>query len=300
LYAFARNDLHSPYVLVVGEEVVRGVRLRGLGFLQDPNDFGQQLLVALALMPVLTRKDQLFTKFFLCLTVPLFLYAIYLTQSRGTLMGLGVLILCWAQKRIGKFKSTLLTIVLTGSYLFFGFASDRGFSVNEASSANRVALWGEGIQMFLHSPLFGEGYRSFADAARQTAHNSFVLCFAELGLFGYVFWMTLIVLAFKQLKQVLSTQSAPDADPEIIRVATALRNAFIVFLVTGWFLSRTYVVTFYLLCGAIQVLLHLHQQKVAGPMFRINMPKVLALSGALQFASLIIVYMMVRVHWLMR
>ena len=296
LMAFASGRLQSPYVLVLGESVIRAVRLRGTGFLQDPNDFGQQMVVTLALMPIVARKGSVFRVFF-WLAIPVFLYAIYLTQSRGTLLGLGVVLISSARNRIGRFKSGLIFCVLVAAYLTSGFATDRGISFSESSTSNRMTLWGDGIGMFFSSPLFGIGFKNFADEAGQTAHNSFVLCFAELGLFGYIWWMTLLVVAFKQLGKVL----APGAkiDPELVRVAGALRNALIAFVVTSWFLSRTYVITIYLICGAIQVIYFLSRQyaPASAPWFRIDMQRVFGLSAALQFGSLVVLYVIVRVHW---
>src|ERR1051325_4680714 len=173
--------------------------------------------------------------------------------------------------------------------------------MTESSSSNRLTYWGDGIQMFLHHPVFGAGYKNFSDVAGgHTAHNSFVLCFSELGLFGYLFWMTLFVLAFKQLNRALSTPDAPGVDPELMRVAGAYRNALSVFLVTGWFLSRTYAISIYLLFGAAQAIFQLRRNNVPSPLFRIKIPKVLAFSGVLQFASVLVIYVMVRIHWFMK
>src|ERR1041385_8550863 len=87
--AFMVGVVPSPYLYATGEFHNQGLRLRGLGFLQDPNDFGQQIVIVLALMPILAKKSQRLLKMALWTAVPVFLYAIYLTQSRGTLLGLG-------------------------------------------------------------------------------------------------------------------------------------------------------------------------------------------------------------------
>ena len=64
----------------------------------------------------------------------------------------------------------------------------------ESSAAGRVDAWYSGLEMFLQSPLFGIGPGLFADNnANLTAHNSFVLVMAEMGLVGYTIWLAFVV-----------------------------------------------------------------------------------------------------------
>jgi O-antigen ligase len=111
---------------------------------------------------------------------------------------------------------------------------------------DRIEAWYEGIQMLKSSPLLGVGYGNFLDHHHLTAHNSFVLCFAELGLVGYFFWMGLIVLVYRGLGKVIA-EGAAEADER--KLAILLRSSVVGFLTCAWFLSRTYQPTLYLLLG---------------------------------------------------
>src|SRR5207245_3941796 len=48
----------------------------------------------------------------------------------------------------------------------------------------RMRLWSEGLQLLREAPVFGVGYSEFGDRLGLVTHNSFIHCYAELGLFG--------------------------------------------------------------------------------------------------------------------
>src|SRR5207253_2607045 len=122
--------------------------------------------------------------------------------------------------------------------------------ISVSSGRDRLDLWREGWGLFKSSPIWGIGFDWFAkNAGRTTAHNSFVLCFTELGLLGYTFWISLIVFSYYQLNIIRRMKPESAVDVEAISLARALRLALSAFLVTGWFLSRTYTATFYILIG---------------------------------------------------
>jgi putative inorganic carbon (hco3(-)) transporter len=116
-------------------------------------------------------------------------------------------------------------------------AAGRGFSSKERSAEERIEAWTVGIQLLRERPLTGAGYGNFTDHNPLTAHNSFVLCFAELGLIGYFVWLGLIVLTYKGLSAVV--ERLPQ-DSEERKMAGLLRSALVGFLACAWFLSRTY------------------------------------------------------------
>ncbi len=92
--------------------------------------------------------------------------------------------------------------------------------------------------MLKSHPTFGVGAGNFTDHhPALTAHNSFVLCFAELGLVGYFIWVALLVLTYKGLGQAVKDLPPP---AEEHRYAALLRSSLVGFLTCAWFLSRTY------------------------------------------------------------
>ena len=60
--------------------------------------------------------------------------------------------------------------------------------------------------MFKSAPLFGIGFNGFTDLYEITAHNSFVLCLAELGLLGSTLWVALLVTTTMGLNRIIGVQ----------------------------------------------------------------------------------------------
>jgi putative inorganic carbon (HCO3(-)) transporter len=231
-------------------------RVRNLGFLSDPNDFAQVIVVALPMLGIWYRKRQFFRNVVL-LGVPgaAFLYTISLTYSRGSFLGLASLLFFGMRKTLGVVKTGILVGVLLIAVVVTNVAGGRGFSAQEESAGDRILAWSEGLTMLRHQPLFGVGYNNFTEHHTLTAHNSFVLCFAELGLIGYFTWLALVVTAFRDVNQVanLSEEGA-----EVISrpYAAMLRSSLLGFLTCAYFLSRTYAPPLFLLLALCVVTWH--------------------------------------------
>jgi putative inorganic carbon (hco3(-)) transporter len=229
-------------------------RVRYLGFLNDPNDFAQVIVVALPMLGIWYRQRRFFSNIVL-LGVPgsVFLYTIFLTHSRGAVLGLASLLFFGMRKILGVVKTGILVGVLLGAVVVTNVAGGRGFSAQEESAGDRILAWSEGLTMLRHQPLFGVGYNSFTDHHYRTAHNSFVLGFAELGLIGYFTWLALVVTAFRDVNQVANL---PEEGAEVVSrpYAAMLRSSLLGFLTCAYFLSRTYAPPLFLLlalCVAI-------------------------------------------------
>jgi O-antigen ligase len=93
------------------------------------------------------------------------------------------------------------------------------------------------------------GYNGFLGNFELTAHNSFVLCFAELGLLGYFLWIGLILVSVWQLRTIRDSTGPEAADPELRSWASATLIALYVLLTTAFFLSQTYAPPLYVLLG---------------------------------------------------
>jgi hypothetical protein len=81
----------------------------------------------------------------------------------------------------------------------------------------------------------------FTDDYPLTAHNSFVLAFAELGIVGYVFWVGLLYVSFKTFSIIQKH------DPRLAPYAFGLQAGLVGFAAAAFFLSRTYILLPYLL-----------------------------------------------------
>ena len=236
-------------------------RVRSLGFLNDPNDFGQTMVTVLPLLWWLYVPRRLWRNLLLVAgPMALLGFTIYLTHSRGALLGVAALGLVVVNKVIGPVRTLLLTVTLAAGVSILSFGG-RELSTKEESAAQRIEAWTEGLAMLKSNPVFGVGYSNFEDHHYITAHNSFVLCFAELGLVGYFAWMGLIVLAYQGLKQGIRLAASGSAERAM---AVPLQAALIAYLACAWFLSRTYSPGLYLLL-ALCVAAWYVVRKVHGP-----------------------------------
>src|SRR6202041_2541359 len=200
--------LGDTFVLKMGlysnDQIVGQIlRLRGVSFLSDPNDFAQMLLIALPLIFIAWRQGRpLANSLSVLAPAALLLWAVYLTHSRGALIALGVLGLAAARKRLGTTASLALAGVLAITLLALDFTGGRGISASEG--ADRLTAWATGLELFKHSPIFGIGFGNFTDFNEITAHNSIVLCLAELGLVGATMWLPLFVTTTMGLNTLFS------------------------------------------------------------------------------------------------
>jgi O-antigen ligase len=195
------TNISSPEDNVIGQLT----RIRGAGFLSDPNDFAQILLIVLPLAFIAWRRGRAVTNLFVVLVpTALLLWTTYLTHSRGGLIALAAVALMAARKKLGTTASTALAAVFILGMLALDFTGGRGISA--ADGADRLEAWANGLEMFKSAPLFGIGFNGFTDLYEITAHNSFVLCLAELGLLGSTLWVALLVTTTMGLNQIVGVQ----------------------------------------------------------------------------------------------
>ena len=251
-YARASGE-STPYVMAGASQDPGGetaganeVRIRGLGMLNDPNIFGQYLLLILPLLFVSTKKNGLGPGYFVVIPLAiLFAIGIYLTGSRGAETGLAVLIGLFLIRRFKK-AGAVFSVVF-GSLTLLAINAFRSRTVSLSGGMDRLAIWSEGMQYVKSSPVWGIGIRSFADREGMTAHNSYLLCAAELGMVGFFFWMAIIVVTIIQLNRV--PKVVGKVNPPLARWAIALKLSLGGYLFTSFFLSCTYNLLLFLLLG---------------------------------------------------
>lgn len=213
-------------------------RVRGVGFFNDPNDFAQTLVMSLPILWWFYRKGAWIRNlFFVAMPGAVIGYCVTLTNSRGALLGIASLMFFGIRNALGTVKTfTLLGVGGVGA-MVIGATGGRGFSSKEESAEGRIDAWYEGVQMLKSSPVFGVGYGNFTDYHHLTAHNSLVLCFAEIGLLGCFLWISLLVIGYLGVARV--AQYAPMGSEERL-AGSILRASFVGYMTCAWFLSRTY------------------------------------------------------------
>ena len=268
-------------------------RVRGFGFLSDPNDLAQFLLVGLALLGVFYKRGSP-RNVLLLPPASVLIYAIYLTSSRGAIFGLATILAVVSYRKGNRLLTLVVVGLLFATLLALHFGGGREMSMSEGSAAGRIMAWGAGISMLKGNPIFGVGFREFTEFNDLTAHNSFVLCFAELGLFGYFFFLALVVVSVVGLQQLSRLQTSKPDDPEFGATLKALRAAFYAFLVTGWFLSRTYSITLYVLFGLVAAMIAMRQAQF--PSIEFPMRRWVPLVLVAEVASVVLIYLTVRIR----
>jgi O-Antigen ligase len=170
-------------------------RARYRGQLNDPNEVAMTicclgLSFALAFM---IRDRRLRWRIGGGLLVVLIVFAVLRTGSRGGLLVMMGIPGAYAIKRYGM--KAVLFGGLAGALLFSIGA--RGGANADESTLLRYEAWAEGLGMLKRSPVFGVGHRLFTENHGLTAHNSYVLAFAELGIPGYFLFVSVIYMSIK-------------------------------------------------------------------------------------------------------
>ncbi len=244
-----------------GEEMVR---VRGFGIFFDPNDLALILVVALPflLSRGLSRGAGSIggRALSLALTVPM-LYCIYLTNSRGGWLALMAMAAAYLYLHV-PYKKTAAVVGLAVAVAIFTLGPTRmaTISAEEGAARGRLVAWADGNRMLKRYPVFGQGHDRFEEFSEdgRSAHNSFVQCWGELGLFGYFFWLAMVLATLKDSyalsgaeaeEQELEDQEARRTARDLPRLARAGLAGLVGFLVAGFFLTRTYHLPLYVLFG---------------------------------------------------
>lgn len=236
-----------------GAQLSQETRITYLGFLNDPNDLAMALVMVLPMALQLARRLGWLLRLASLVASGTIVYAVYLTNSRGSVLAMAAMLFLYGVLRYGALKSFIVLPILAVPLLVLGPSRMSNMSANEESAEGRVEAWYAGVQMLILRPLFGVGKGMFADRHGLTAHNSFVLAFAELGMIGYFFWLSNVFISWLMLQRIVFTPSAAGATAEesaqweLIREnARTLWYGYVGGLVSAFFLSRSYVVILYL------------------------------------------------------
>jgi O-antigen ligase len=193
-----------PSLMVnIGGETI----LRATAFFPDPHVasffFGLSAFIALGLFQERRERHWL-------VCASLLFFADLLTFSRGGYLGLiagGVtyLVLMWPDLR-NLFRPGAV-IALSGALLLFALAGQpiasrfiSSFTLADASSTDRIALWGTAVDTILDRPFLGTGIGNYAASVLPTAdartpyyaHNLYLDVAAETGLIGLLIFLSLL------------------------------------------------------------------------------------------------------------
>jgi hypothetical protein len=323
-YAMAQRNSNGDWIF----------RLMGRGEINDPNDFAQLIVCSIPLLFMFWQRKNILAS--VALIVPVLgvlLTGLYLTHSRGGIVALAAVIVVGFRRRIGTLFSSLLGGVLVIAAIALNATGGRDISADAGS--DRTSLWGQGLEILKTHPLFGVGLGQLPDyTGGLTAHNSIVVCAAELGMIGLLFWtwfllpsvrdIVLVAAPVKEKKakdevvnpfvQRIIESSAPAEaaglvaaeplseqaqDAEIKWMGLCVLLSIAGFLVAGWFLSRALVMTLFLLAGMAEVLFEMALQRgLVSP--RLPFRRTMGYAALLSLGLVLLMYILLRVTNLSR
>ncbi len=253
----ASFDGYQGYGLGQSVTVAREeMRISYLGFFGDPNDLGMFIVMNIPFAIYFYAKGGALKKAVMLTILGLICYGIYMTGSRGTLLGaIGVVSVYFLIKNAGAkliiFCAAAAPIVATLLASFGGLTSD------EASAHARLDAWYDGVLMLLHNPVFGVGMGNFMEEHGKVAHNSYIHVAGELGVPGYSLWGGALILnmlaGYRLIKKHTDWQAGDEKlqaqyDDEML-MNKALFYSMIGFMITAFFLSRQFTLTMFIFMG---------------------------------------------------
>lgn len=205
-------------------------------------------------------------RYALWLIIPLGWHAIFLTGSRGGLLGLGVTILIIsfrARKKVAAFfliPAAIFAFYWQGGPVMQERAGTITEYQSERSAASRIEAWSVAVEMIMRYPLTGVGLTSFIPAFSdhshydpREAHNTFFQIAAETGVIGgggylLVLWFTVRgLLRNAKLLRGEATENLGD-NIFLVSVNEAVLVSFLGLITCSLFLSLHVYELFYFLC----------------------------------------------------
>jgi len=248
-YGFAG---HGPLSVYDDKTGTMQTRSQFFGPFEDPNDLGQFLAGAIPLVFAYPRRLNPVT-FAGALAVAWLIFdALLSTHSRGGIVALSAAGACLLLLRLPTRWVPYGGVVML--FVVLVLCSTMGSSLMDMSARERLDFWGLANWRFKHQPIFGIGYGMFWEVAGdRAAHNAFVCCYTEIGLFGYWFWFGLMQLGITGCWRSLVALRRPrnESQAYLKRLASLSIASMVGFAAGGYFLSRTFVFAFFFLFGLL-------------------------------------------------
>jgi len=269
-------------------------RVRYRGVLKDPNEIALAIGAAMPMhVARLQRRRSIFRYLLLVVSVLVIAATIVFTQSRGGTLVFMAVVAVYFVRRFGL-KGALAGALLAAPLVLLG-----GRSGSEAtdSADERTDALAAGIEMVRAHSISGVGFQQYTEHHFMTAHNSYMLAVAELGVPGLFLFLAIVYLSFK-ICYVAAKRYDKSEEARIAATwGTALLAGFAGVAVGAFFLSFTYhqVLWIYLgLSGALYVVIRRHD-----PSFKIALglwEKVAVLGAACAFPLLMKIALRLKGH----
>lgn len=252
----------------------------------DPNDLAMTLVAVFPLVLATFLSGRPKAKIFLGVTMIIMVFALLKTGSRGGFIGfaaVGIFFLFAHITQVSAFKKYFI-LALTGSLIYtctpdtfwdrFGtLLSGEDYNVQTESDAydnpGRLEVWMCGLDLLQKNPILGVGAGQFSTAMGQTygryywvtAHNTFLQVALELGLPGFLIFLSLLVLIWRNCQKARLDFSKAGYIDHFIDLPVFIRIAVLGYVVCGLFLSQAYSVLVPLLIAYSAALAKIAEKK---------------------------------------
>jgi putative inorganic carbon (hco3(-)) transporter len=228
-------------------------RLQATGLFNNPNAVARIFTVAiLASLYAMTDPKRWGASPFWAAMIGMLGYALYLTRSRGGLLGLlgGVVFLLAYRFGLKKTIPIAGTAIVAMLALFGGRQTD--LSTDEGTGRQRILLWKEGFELLKPTPLVGIGVGRLPSEIGLCAHNSFVEAYVEIGFLGGSCFMGAYALAIAGLWKLRDARMPLD-NPELTRAYPYLFAILCGEIVSQFSITRIQTLSTYLPLGIVAV-----------------------------------------------
>lgn len=243
-FGWALNS-HSVGYIDLGER-----RITYLGFFNDPNDLGMFLVMNIPFAIYFYKKNGGLLKLAMLGVLCALAYGIYLTGSRGSMLGAGGLLGMYFLV-VNAGPKLFISAVLAAPIAATVVASLQ--SNIDASANGRLEAWYAGIQMLIHNPIFGIGKGQFYDHHGLVAHNSYIHVAGELGVPGYTLWggalIFTVLTGYLFIKRNNDDDNTNKAFEDERLLNKTLFFSMIGFMITGFFISRMFTLLLFIFMG---------------------------------------------------
>jgi len=171
------------------------IRVRWYGLWDGPNVLGILFIMAACIaFERLFSQPSIISKVLNLAYLMAFLHGIFLTNSRGAVLAMGVAVLFGFRKYFLNPK--VLVVGVIAAVIVIGALPSRLTEVNsqEESAHERTWLWESGLRMARLQPIVGVGRNQFSsnNSLKLVAHNNYVQDLGELGYPGLFILMSLL------------------------------------------------------------------------------------------------------------
>jgi probable O-glycosylation ligase (exosortase A-associated) len=256
-YTYWANDQYLRFGLRGGRLPGPGTDITAKAIYTDENCFAMLFVVGIPFLYYFgMHYKNWILKVALLLCIPFAWHAIFLTSSRGGLVGLAAVSLyIWVRSRHRILGIAILAALVAAFVFQGGSLRERSKTIvdyeEDGSAMSRIYSWKAGFSMMLDHPITGVGignfmvaYPSYSDLKPKVAHNSVVQLGAETGVVAAIAYLCIFIDILIRRRRT-NKNDMGEIDPLMMTIREAVDCSLFGFFVCSMFLSISNYEVFY-------------------------------------------------------